>query len=97
MGYHVAIAEEAEADIREAFLWYEDQKNELGDLFQDYIFKAVKSVRINPLKYQVRYDDVRICFLKKFPYGVHFTVTEDEILIIAVFHTSLDPQKRYKR
>jgi len=32
-------------------------------------------------------------FLKKFPYGVHFNIIENEIIIVAVFHTSQSPKK----
>ena len=35
----------------------------------------------NPLKTQIRYSVVRIFFLKKFPYGIHFIVNGNTILI----------------
>jgi plasmid stabilization system protein ParE len=95
MVYSVSIAEAAENDIREAFLWYEAQQENLGDLFEDFVSKALDSIRSNPLKAQVRHGDTRIFFLKKFPYGIHFRVDEIEksILIVAVFHTSRDSKK----
>jgi plasmid stabilization system protein ParE len=91
MAYSLAIAEAAEDDIRQAYLWYEEQKENLGSTFEKYIFKAVDSIRDNPLKIQVRYADTRVFFLKKFPFGIHFNVAGNDILIVAVFHTSLDP------
>lgn len=95
MPYSISIAEAAEGDIREAFLWYEDQKDNLGSLFENYVSKAVDSIQSNPLKTQIRYGNTRIFFLKKFPYGIHFRVDEVEksILIVAAFHTSKDSEK----
>jgi hypothetical protein len=43
MTYSISIARAAENDIREAFLWYEDQKDSLGVLFEEHISKAIKS------------------------------------------------------
>lgn len=91
MAYTLTIAKAAEDDIRQAFLWYEEQKEDLGRTFQKHVFKAVNSIRDNPLKVQIRYSETRVFFLKKFPFGIHFNVFGNEILIVAVFHTSIDP------
>lgn len=95
MPYSVTITDAAEDDIREAFLWYEGQKDNLGSLLEDDVNKAIDSLQSNPLKTQVRYGNTRIFFLQKFPYGIHFQVNEEQntILIIAVLHTAQDPQK----
>ncbi|UII28774.1 type II toxin-antitoxin system RelE/ParE family toxin [Fulvivirga maritima] len=95
MNYSVSIAEAAEADIREAFLWYQDKNDNLGLRFEKHILKAVESIRSNPFKTQIRYDSIRVFFLKKFPFGIHFRVNEatNSILILAVFHTSKDSKK----
>lgn len=99
MAYFIDIAEAAENDIREAFLYYEDQKDNLGTSFESQVNKAVKSIQSNPLKTQIRYGSTRIFFLSKFPFGIHFQVNEGEqaILIVAVFHTSLDTEKWAER
>lgn len=95
MAYFISIAEAAESDIREAFLWYEDQQDKLGNIFKDHISKAVEKIQENPFTVQVRYGNTRVFFLKRFPYGIHFQVNEEErsILIAAVFHTSRDSKK----
>ena len=95
--YSLSISETAERDIRDAFLWYEDQKINLGLTFEKHISKIIQTIQKNPLKIQIRYNQTRVAFLKKFPYGVHFNVLENEILIVAVFHTSKSPQKWKER
>ena len=68
MTFSISIAEAAENDIREAFLWYEDQKENLGSSFENQISKGVNGIQSNPLKIQVRYGSTRIFFLKKFQF-----------------------------
>ena len=97
MTYSISIADAAENDIREAFLWYEDQKDNLGSTFENHVNKAVDSIQSNPFKTQIRYGNTRVFFLRKFPYGIHFQVDESHILIVAVFHTSKDPKKWTER
>ena len=99
MAYSIEISETAEDDIREAFLWYEDQKDDLGNLFESHVSKVIESIQRNPFKTQIRYGNTRIFFLEKFPYGIHFQANEQEksILIVAVFHTSRTPEKWTKR
>jgi toxin ParE1/3/4 len=92
MNYSVTVAEAAENDIRQAFLWYEDQKENLGTIFQEHINKAIDSIHNNPLKVQIRYSNTRVYFLNKFPFGIHFQVNETQILIVAAFHTSQNPK-----
>lgn len=93
MEYSLSISEAAELDIRDAFLWYEDQKDSLGLTFEKHISKTIQNIQKNPLKIQIRYNQTRVAFLKKFPYGVHFNLIENEIIIVAVFHTSQSPKK----
>ncbi len=97
MTYSIDISEAAEADVRKIFLWYEEQKEYLGDAFENNFAKAVDSIQSNPLKTQIRYEFTRVFSLNKFPYGIHFQVNDTVILIVAVFHTSQDPEKWTER
>lgn len=93
MEYTLSITEAAEEDIKQAFLWYEEQKTSLGERFEAKIFKAMAFIQKKPLFKQIRYDDIRIYFLKKFPYGIHYKVSTNQILVVAVFHAARSPLK----
>lgn len=67
MPYSIGIAEAAEDDIRKAFLWYDDKKEDLGSAFENHFDEAVDSIQSNPFKTQIRYEATRVFFLKKFP------------------------------
>ena len=93
MSHTLDISEAAEKDLRDAFLWYEKESPGLGDKFEKQIDSAIQYIQKNPLKVQVKYKDVRVDFIKKFPFGIHFTVSEKIITVIAVFHTAENPDK----
>jgi len=91
MAFEVLISEAAEADIIEAFGFYKRENNAVTAGFKRAITDAVKHIRKYPLAFQIRYEDVRILFVEKFPFGIHFIIRKNEILILAVFHTSMNP------
>ncbi len=62
MTYSINIAEAAEDDVHKAFLWYEEQKEELGNTFENYFNEAVESIQSNPLKTQIRYEVLGFSF-----------------------------------
>src|SRR5689334_2441393 len=97
MIFSIAIADAAEEDLRMAYNWYKEQNEKLADSFEMHFSKAIDSIQQNPFKTQVRYKSIRVFFLKKFPFGIHFKVEDTRILIVAVFHTSMNPRKWKKR
>lgn len=88
----IEISEDARLDAMEAVLWYEMQKSGLGLEFQSAFEKTLELISNNPQHYQIRYKDVRICFLERFPYGVHFLSEVETVKILAVFHTVRNPE-----
>ncbi len=93
MSFKISISEAAKSELREAFLWYEDQLENLGDKFQKEILSGIESIKSNPNKFQIRYEIVRVYFLRKFPFGIHYSFSENSIIIIGIFHTSQNPEK----
>ncbi|MDT0642936.1 hypothetical protein RM553_08845 [Zunongwangia sp. F363] len=90
----IKIEPEVINDIQEGINWYNKQQQGLGRLFYAEVRTTFNSIRINPY-YQIRYDKVRCLPLKKFPYMVHFSLSEKEDLIIirGVFNTADSPKK----
>lgn len=44
-------------------------------------------IKENPLGVQLRYKFVRIKFLEKFDFGIHFIIENQTIFVLSVFHT----------
>ncbi len=85
----------AKEDIKEAATWYNSKQKGLGKQFTQEIRSKVLLIRQNPEISAVRYDDVRTTVLDVFPFMIHYTVIDEEqtIIISAVFHTSLNPDR----
>jgi plasmid stabilization system protein ParE len=95
--YQVSITQAAEEDILTAYHWYEVQKKGLGKRFRDALFRSITSLQTRPLSFQIRYGEIRVSFVPKFPFGIHFHVRENTVLILAVFHSASDPEKWMER
>lgn len=94
MPYTILFSQAAEDDTQQAYNWYDEQKKGLGAVFIEFLSAAIDSIADSPLKTQIRYKNVRVFFMQKFPFGIHFRVNDDHsILIAAVFHTSISPDR----
>jgi len=88
MSYKVSILSEAEADIDNAYIWYESKQINLGNIFFKIVADSVNSISRNPVGSEEIYKGIRRFIIKKFPYGIYYKVNFElkEIQIIAVIH-----------
>jgi len=88
------ISTYAKTDLSEASKWYENQQKGLGKRFLYEIKTAFDTISLNPVGFQIRYDDYRVYYTKAFPYSIHYkyVVDKNEIHIKAVFHTARNPE-----
>ena len=98
MAYTLIIDPIAIQDIQKAIDYYDEQQPGLGKRFEAALNKHLITLEKNPF-FRIRYDNVHGLPLKKFPYMVHFTIDEDQQVVIvrAVFHTALNPKEWKKR
>ena len=80
-------------DIEQAFNYYEQRQNGLGERFTTQLQLTLNAIKRNPFFASVRYDNIRCARIKKFPYLVHYHVHEADklITIIAVYSTYREP------
>jgi hypothetical protein len=93
----VRILDEAEVELLEAMQYYEDCRTGLGLDFYDRVNEAMLTIGREPLRFPL-YEgkrrlrrEFRRTRVDKFPYFVVFEVLEDEVLVVAVAHTSRRP------
>ncbi len=81
-------------DLREINDWYREIDKKLWNNFIKEFRSKINFIKENPLSLELKYDDNRIIFLKKFPYGIHYFYNKEENLveIYSVFHTSKNPE-----
>ncbi|MEO6167607.1 MAG: hypothetical protein ABIO46_14460 [Chitinophagales bacterium] len=97
MKYSLLISAFAELDLLDAMTWYEEQRTGLGSELELSLDAAFSFIQRNPLGFQIRYDDVRIAFINRFPYGVHFVIEKNHIMVIGIYHTSRNPERWFAR
>ncbi|CAN5428359.1 type II toxin-antitoxin system RelE/ParE family toxin [soil metagenome] len=92
MNYSVLISDEATFDIIDAFNWYQAVEEKLSIRFEKEVESTLDQIKNNPNQFQLKYKTVRVVFLKKFPFGIHYVKDKKTIKVIAVFHTGRDPK-----
>ena len=92
MAYILSIRKEAEADIAEAYQYYESCREGLGADFISCIDEAISRVQNNPKQFRTVLDKVRRALVRKFLYGIYYTIHENEIIVLAVVHARRNPK-----
>ncbi len=82
----------AREELVEAVAYYDQQRATLGDEFLLELKRAVTRIRDFPAAWPVMSRRSRRCRLTRFPYGLVYQVTEDEIRILAVAHLRRRPR-----
>ena len=78
-------------EYSEAVQYYAQNRTALAQAFIDAVENTIYRIRESPTTWQIIDEDVRRCMTRKFPYGILYTVEEDEILILAIMHCSREP------
>ena len=79
---------EALAEYSEAVQYYDEQRTEIAQAFINAIEDAIFRIREYPNRYATIDEDIRRCMTRKFPFGILYTIEQDNILILAVMHCS---------
>jgi plasmid stabilization system protein ParE len=92
MAAEFEVRPEAQDDIEAAALWYEAQREGLGERFVSEVDALIDRIRHHPLQFPLIEAPVRRGLLHRFPYVVYF-VAEDEGggAVLAVLHQHRDP------
>ncbi len=92
MKRHAKLTPEAEADLAEAFAYYEGQLAGLGHEFITTLEEQLERVAANPLHYQIDYREVRRAVIRRFPYAVFYLVEGAVVVVLAIEHQARDPE-----
>ena len=87
----------AEDEMIQSAQFYETQTNGLGTDFLTAVDFAVQSIHDNPELWPVIRNHVRRRLLKRFPFGILYRISKDEITVIAVMNLHRDPDYWHSR
>jgi len=95
--HRIRFVKEALFDVEDVVIWYEEQRLGLSYDFELCLEAGLDQISRNPNAFQKKYKNVKIKFISRFPYGIHYRFEKDEIIVLGVFHTSRSPKNWSKR
>lgn len=86
MIYQLVFTLKSDQDLTKIKVWYDGISiNLTQELFLE-ISKELKIIKKEPLLYQTKYKSIRIAFINRFEYGIHFIVKNNTIIILRILH-----------
>lgn len=97
MTYKIEFLPRARKELLEAWDWYDDRWNGLGDRFMREVEKKVQQIEKPPERYAERQKGFRETKIKVFPYLIIYRIQKRKkiVAISSIFHTSRNPKKKY--
>lgn len=95
--YLLVIRPSAIEMTKNAYQWYEEQQNGLGDLFLLELERCYDKLETWPASYAKIKGNFRQLVLTTFPYVIVFEIFDTEVVIFAIFHTSRNPRKKFRK
>lgn len=82
---------QAESELAESAVFYNDRLPGLGDDFLKAVKLASRQIQADPLRRPLRRDGTRKVTLPRFPHAVVYRDAPEQILIVAVAHGARRP------
>lgn len=98
MANSVVFSPLTQLEIQEAYSWYEEKQNGLGEKFIAVLEEAIEVIASSPESFPIKVEQFRQYPIQKFPYVViyEFSPKGDLIYILHIFNTHQDPEKKLK-
>ncbi len=87
----VKLIQEAETELWEAALYYEEQQCGLGAEFIREVRTAFKLIQRSPAMWPVKDRGMRRFLVARFPFIVHFRIEAECIRVVAIAHGHRKP------
>ena len=95
--FHFHIRTLAREDIQQIIEYYELKAPSAADRFLKMLYTEFDVISENPKLFQKKYRGTRVRYLKKFPFGVHYILRGKTVEVLAILHTSRNPEIWKKR
>ncbi len=91
--YQLQIRHLAKEDIQLIVDYYDEKvSTSVSDKFLENLYFEFSFLTKNPEKFQVKYRNTRVRYLKNFPFGIHYQIKKNSFIeILAIIHTSRNP------
>ena len=89
--FTVVVLPDAEAELREAFLWYFDKSPLAADAFGTEVDNAIDGLEETATDWPRDEHGVHFYHLKHFPYTLRYEIAGDAVTVLAVAHQRRAP------
>jgi plasmid stabilization system protein ParE len=90
--FSIELSDEAEIDFDKSYDYYSEDSPKVADTFFIRINLSFEDLKQNPFAFPIAYNDVRKYVVKKFPFVIYYQVDIPIIRVVAIFHTSRNPE-----
>jgi plasmid stabilization system protein ParE len=94
MAFAVIYKPLAQAEVAEAYEWYEQDHIRVGAKFLDQLKRTNGFLTQNPHLYPCVDGEIRRANLTRFPYSLFFVVDGETVNVLSCFQQSRDPKTR---
>lgn len=84
---------EAELDLSDAVSWYEKKVKGFGANFLLNVEAAIESIIRTLEAFTPIYKNTRRALVRKFPFGIHYLIEKEKIVVLAIFHARRNPKE----
>ncbi|MBX3164110.1 MAG: type II toxin-antitoxin system RelE/ParE family toxin [Bacteroidetes bacterium] len=92
-----AFHPEAEDEFIEAVNFYNARQENLGYDFSVEVYATIRIVMAQPKAWQILKGSIRRALVNRFPYGIIYKISKQQIIILAVMHLHREPNYWKKR
>jgi toxin ParE1/3/4 len=90
----VIIRPNAEADLREAFSWYESQRAGLGDELLIEVRAAMLLLENDPERRPLYYRGFRRLITRRFPYKIFYRLENERVIVFRILHAKREHRRK---
>ncbi len=90
--YNLHIRVLAKEDIQNVVDYYQNITPTLADRFLNTLYAELENLQKNPALFQIQTKNIRVNYLKGFPFGIYYIWQGDIVEVLAVLHTHRSPK-----
>ncbi|WP_460484932.1 type II toxin-antitoxin system RelE/ParE family toxin [Capnocytophaga sp. HP1101] len=93
------IHHQAELDLEDIVVFYNNIKENLGFEVYEEIYDYIQDIKSRPYSFRTETEKIRVCLTKRFHFCIYFLVIEElsKVWIIGVMNAKQDPNRLLRR
>ena len=95
--FDLIIVEQAIIEMEDTCEFYNAKVEGLGTEFNEEVFELLDKIQVNPLLFPVKFEQIHEAVLHRFPFVITYEVVENKVVVLSVFHTKRNPEKKTKK